>query len=168
MDICLAFPRRGFILFGGMVVEMKPIVFGLLMCSFIFATQWQQPEPIYGLEEGGFNLNSDNTIMYGAKWHDGYWMGDCCYYIWNGSTWVWYNWVQGDVNSTEYDIEPFITYDGQHLYFERWNSNHALYVADWNGSAFVNSSPLNYYINQGSSRYPCLTQDSQFLYGILN
>jgi hypothetical protein len=139
----------------------------LLILSLIiysFATQWQPPEVVNGLDENGFNLNSANTLIYGAKWHNSYWQGDCCYYEWNGSAWVWGDWVQGDVNSTDYDDEPFITYDGQHLYFERWNSNHALYVADWDGSGFINSRALNSYINQGSSRFPSLTQDSQLLY----
>ncbi len=137
----------------------------ILISSFSFATQWQPPEPVYGLSENGFNLNSDNTVMYGSKWHDGAWFGDCCYYIWNGSVWVWGDWVQGDVNTqSHYEDEPFVTYNGQHLYFQRWNSDYALYVADWNGSEFVNSRPLNSSINQGDSRYPSLTQDMQLLY----
>jgi hypothetical protein len=129
------------------------------------ATQWQPPETVNGLSNiTGIDINSDSTIMYCAEWHDGFWLGDICYYILDGSQWVWGGWVQGDVNSTDYDDEPFVTFDGQHLYFQRWNSNHALYVADWDGSEFVSSRPLNSNINQGNSRYPSLTQDSQFLY----
>jgi hypothetical protein len=144
---------------------MKSTFIILMFITVGYATQWQPAEPLYGIDIGDFNLNSDNNVLYGDKWHDGYWMGDIGYYTWNGVSWVWEDWVQGDVNSTEYDIEPFITYDGQHLYFERWGSyNPRLYVADWNGSAFVNSRQLNSNINQGNSRFPSITQDMNYLY----
>jgi hypothetical protein len=136
-----------------------------LMSLFAFATQWQPPETVNGLGITGLNINSNTTIMYGAKWHDGYWGADIGYYTWSGSTWVWVDWVQGDVNTTDDEEEPFITYDGQHLYFQRYDLyDYILYKADWGGSEFVNSSPLNSNINQGNSRYPSLTQDSQLLY----
>jgi hypothetical protein len=146
---------------------MRLITFSImLVSSLIFATQWQSPEAVNGLDINGLNLNSDNTIMYGSKWHDGAWFGDCCYYIWNGSEWVWGDWVQGDVNTqSHYEDEPFVTYDGQHLYFDRYYvSDYTIYVADWNGSEFVNSSPLNSNINQNNPRFPSLTQDNQKLY----
>jgi hypothetical protein len=144
---------------------MKTIILVLLMCCFILATQWQPAEPLYGIDIGAFNFNSDNTIMYGDKWHDGYWSSDICYYIWNGSNWVWGDWIKGDVNSTDYDVEPFITYDGQHLYFTRWlYDGQRIYVADWDGSEFNNSRPLGAQINNGDNRFPSLTQDGMKLY----
>jgi len=146
---------------------MRFIVSVIILISLLsFATQWQPPETVNGLGINGLNLNSNNTIMYGAKWHDGYWMGDICYYIWDGVEWVWGDWVQGDVNTTDYDDEPFVTYDGQHLYFQRWGaSGHPeLYVAVWNGSQFINSRQLNPLIDTGDDRYPSLTQDEQKLY----
>ena len=137
----------------------------LLLSLYSLATQWQPPETVSGLDISGLNLNSDNIIMYGAKWHDGYWRGDSCYYIWNGSQWVWGDWVQGDVNTTEYDDEPFITHDGQHIYFTRWlYDGLTIYVADWDGSEFINSRALGPQINLGDNRYPSLTQDNLKLY----
>jgi hypothetical protein len=129
-----------------------------------FGTDWQPPEIVTGLDINGLNLDSTNLVMYGSKWRNSYWLGDIYYYTWSGSEWVAEDWIQGDVNSTDYDAEPFITYDGQHLYFERWNSGHYLYTADWNGSGFTNSHPLNSLINTGDSRYPSITQDGQKLY----
>jgi hypothetical protein len=146
---------------------MKYLAFILLLLTNTFATKWQAPEAVNGLANiTGLNLNSDGTIMYCAKWHDGAWFGDCCYYIWNGSEWVWGDWVQGDVNTqSHYEDEPFITFDGQHLYFDRYYiSDYTIYVADWDVSVFVNSRPLNSNINQGNSRYPSITQDMQYLY----
>jgi hypothetical protein len=139
----------------------------LLFSLFSFATKWQPPETVNGLSNiTGLNLDSNNTIMYCAKWHDGYWGADIGYYIWDGSSWVWGDWVQGNVNTNEYEEEPFVTYDGQHLYFQRWNgsTNPALFISDWDGSGFANSQPLNSSINQGDSRYPGITQDMQLLY----
>lgn len=146
---------------------MKTIIILLLIIlGSIFATQWQIPEQVYGLDINGLNLNANNTIMYGAKWHDGYWQGDICYYIWSGSAWVFGDWVQGDVNTTHYDDEPFITYNGQHLYFQRWDVgvNPVLYISDWDGSGFTNSRPLGPQINNGDNRFPSLTQDGMKLY----
>ena len=103
--------------------------------------------------------------MYGSKWRNSYWGGDICYYIWNGSAWVWVDWIQGNVNTTEEEEEPFITFDGQNLYFDRWDSyHHDLYVADWNGSGFINSRLLNSNITNGNSRCSSITQDMQYLY----
>jgi hypothetical protein len=153
------------------VITMKYMMLMVLFLTLpTFATQWQPPEPATGLANiTGLNLNSDGTIMYCTKWHDGFWGGDICYYFWNGTQWVWGDWVQGNVNSSYTDEEePFITYDGQHLYFSRYGLMYGytftLCVADWDGSQFVNSRPLNSDINQGNSRFPSLTQDMQHLY----
>jgi hypothetical protein len=144
---------------------MKLLLYIISFISFGFATQWQPPESVEGLNINGLNLNSDNSMMYGSIWHDGYWKSDICYYNWDGNSWVFGDWIKGNVNTTDYEEEPFITYDGQHLYFQRWGSyNPILYVADWNGSGFVNSMQLNSLINTGDARYPSITQNGQKLY----
>jgi hypothetical protein len=145
---------------------MKSLSIILLCTNLLFATQWQPPISCGALLNHQSSFNSINTMLYGDAWRDGYWAADICYYTWDGNNWVWAGWVQGDVNTTYNEIEPFLSYDGQHLYFERYYSNHDLYVADWNGSGFVNSRPLNSNINQGNSRDPSLTQDMQHLYFI--
>jgi hypothetical protein len=146
---------------------MKTIFIILNIIVTVFATQWQQPSliPPGNLVIGGPSFTSDNLRIYCDMWHNSYWQGDICYYIRDGNNWVFGDWIQGDVNTIDYDDEPFITYDGQHIYFQRWGSyNPILYVADWNGSGFSNSRQLNSLINTGYTRYPSLTQDSQKLY----
>jgi Tol biopolymer transport system component len=146
---------------------MKSLYMMLFIVIVALATQWQQAAliPPGSIVIGGPSFTSDNLIIYSDQWHDGYWGADICYYNWNGSAWVLGDWVQGDVNTTDQEEEPFITYDGQHLYFQRWGSyNPRLYVADWDGSEFVNSTQLNSLINTGDTRYPSLTQDGQKLY----
>ncbi len=137
----------------------------LFLCAF--STQWQPASliPPGDLVIGGPSFTNDNLRIYGDQWHDGYWAGDICYFDWNGSAWVFGGWVPGDVNTTMYDDEPFINYDGQHLYFTRWlYDGQTIYVADWDGSQFVNSRPLGPQINNGDNRYPSVTQDGMKLY----
>ena len=114
----------------------------------------------------GINFSGNNQIMYGNKYNNDYWHGDIEYYQWDGNQWIWGGWLLGDVNSTSNEEEPFITYDGQHIYFMRWygSSEIQIYIADWNGSGFYNSRPLGPQINNPNARYPSLTQDGQKLY----
>jgi len=144
---------------------MKSILLTFIIFSISYSTEWQVPQPI---QPGNLAINSpsfsgDNLRIYCGIYYSIY-HGDIAYYDWNGTQWVYVDRVPGDVNTTSEEFEPFITYDGQHLYFDRYDTNHVLYVADWNGSAFINSRALNANINQGDSRYPSLTQDMQYLY----
>jgi Tol biopolymer transport system component len=144
---------------------MKIAVILLLTPAFLLASQWQPPLPCQpsGISFNGPSFNASNNRIY-CYIFNGSNHADIAMYDFIGSQWVYAGLLPGDVNTVFDDEEPFITYDGQHIYFQRSAFAYQLYVADWDGSGFTNATRLNDRINKGDTRYPSLTQDGQKLY----
>jgi hypothetical protein len=148
---------------------MKTIFIILFISVGVFPTQWQIPEPIqpYGLAITNPSFSGDNLRIYCGIYYSIY-HDDIAYYDWSGTQWVYGGRLQGDVNTTEAEADPFITYDGQQLYYERSISGATapfhLWVGTWNGIGFDNSTELNSQINSADCRCPSITQDGSKLY----
>ncbi len=148
---------------------MKTILVVLFIVICVCATQWQPASiiPPGSLAINGPSFTGNNLRIYCGIYYSIY-HDDIAYYDWSGTQWIYVDRVQGDVNTTQDEEEPFITYDGSKLYFMRSVGVQAppsyIYIADWNGSGFINSRPLNSLINTGDARYPSLTQDGLKLY----
>jgi hypothetical protein len=145
---------------------MKTICIIIISYTITFATQWNNPECL-GINIGGTSFTADNQIAY-CSVYDPYYASNIAYYHWDGSQWIYMDQIQGDVNTTHQESQPFITYDGQYLFYDRSVGStlppYHIWVATWNGSGFYNSVELNPLINSGDCREPSLTQDGLKLY----
>lgn len=116
---------------------MKPILLLLLIILSAYSTQWQNPNCLNVYIDGP-SFNSLNNRIYCDIFYS-YYLADIAYYDWDGTQWIYIGRVEGDVNTSNYEEEPFLTYDGLHLYFMRSLSQTPppsyIYVADWNGLA---------------------------------
>jgi hypothetical protein len=148
---------------------MRSFSFMITCFVFSYATQWQIPiqcEPA-GIGFSGPSFVADNNRIYCSIYYSIYQL-DIAYYDWNSSLWVYGDRISGDVNTGNKELEPFVTYDNQYLYYMRSVSQtgqpYHIWMATWNGSGFNNSVELGLQINSSDCRYPCLTQDNQKLY----
>lgn len=148
---------------------MRSIILTILLLSILsIATQWQPASiiPPGTLAINGTSFTADNLRIY-CSIYDPYYHADIAYYDWYGSQWNYMGQIQGNVNTTADESQPFITYDGQKLYFMRSigsTGTYHLWVATWNGSGFYGSTELNPLINSGDCREPSITQDGLKLY----
>ena len=151
------------------------MLFLIILLSVGYATLWQPGETITYTGVCP-SFKADNQRMY-VSIVDGFPSSENIgFNNWNGSAWVWGGDVLGDIRTTaEEEDEPFITYDGQWMYFVRKNdpSNPTwcyIYKAQnkgdyihFNGSTALGPQINNIYGNQYAN-YPSITQDGQKLY----
>jgi hypothetical protein len=145
---------------------MKSTLIILFIAIGVLATQWQPASiiPPGTITITGPSFTGDNMRIY-CSIYDSYYHSEIAFYDWSGSQWFYGGKVAGDVNTTQDEEQPFITYDNQKLFFEKSNfSPHHLWVATWNGIGFYNSVELNSSINSADCRFPTLTQDGLKLY----
>jgi hypothetical protein len=149
-----------------MVVMRSLGIVILTIFSIAYTSQWQIPVSL-GYSVNAPSFTGDGSKMYCCVFYSIYGY-DIAYYEWNGSQWIYGDRVPGDVNTGYQEEEPFISYDGNKLYYMRTVTQtgqpYHLWVATWDGSGFNNSNELNSLINSADCRFPCLTQDGQKLY----
>jgi len=137
----------------------------VLIATTALATDWQNPLPCLpaGISFMGPAFNAQNNRLY-CYIDNGTTHADIVFYNLIGNQWIYAGLLPGDVNTLFDEEEPFVTYDGQHVFFARSTIAYQLYVADWDGTGFSNSRRLNDRINRADCRFPSLTQDGQKLY----